>query len=80
MNEFLDHSSHLTRVGDHVLLLYRILLCFRLRTRGMSPTVLRIRAYRFFFNSAEETRRHIQDADVELDALEHPERFPLKYR
>ena len=31
----------------------------------MSPTVLRIGGYRFFFNSREETRRHIHVATVE---------------
>jgi hypothetical protein len=28
----------------------------------MSPTVLRIASYRFFFNSREETRRHVHIA------------------
>ncbi len=28
----------------------------------MSPTVLRVGAYRFFFNSREETRRHVHVA------------------
>ena len=28
----------------------------------MSPTVLRIGSYRFFFNSREETRRHVHVA------------------
>ncbi len=31
----------------------------------MSPTVLRIGPYRFFFNSREETRRHIHVATAE---------------
>ncbi len=31
----------------------------------MSPTVRRIEGYRFFFNSREETRRHIHVATTE---------------
>ena len=31
----------------------------------MSPTVLRIGSYRFFFNSREEARRHVQVATVD---------------
>ncbi len=31
----------------------------------MSPTVLRIGPYRFFFNSREETRRHVHVATLD---------------
>ncbi len=31
----------------------------------MSPTVLRVGAYRFFFNSREESRRHVHVAVAE---------------
>ncbi len=99
------------------------------------PTILRIKGYRFFFNSREENRRHVHvatadgnakfwiwlastqreyfvpfndypafkaatvaqilnmkylppsqlsweelDIDIELDALIHPEAFPLSYK
>lgn len=60
----------------------------------MSPTVFRVKSWRFYFFANEELRVRVHlvspeveakfwpelDIDVEIDALEHPERYPLMAR